>query len=216
MSFRACREISHTSPPTSTWAFVSFLRSIPAAETEALYLLGDIWDFWYEYRDVVPKGYVRVFGALADLMDAGVKVYFFSGNHDIWTYHYFEEQGMKRLEQPFVKEIGSTNTIPGVKNETMGLRPKDRDEQVMCNVLFCDSVAFRLFGIELLEKFKEPQSNSFYMTETTFAAMTGQPYGNHSFEAVQASHVRVIITSNTAAPAHAKGAQVAEICIYGE
>jgi putative ABC transport system permease protein len=87
---------------------------------------------------------------------------------------------------PFVKEIGSTNTIPGVKNETMGLRPKDRDEQVMCNVLFCDSVAFRLFGIELLEKFKEPQSNSFYMTETTFAAMTGLPYGNHSFEAVQA------------------------------
>ena len=74
---------------------------------------------------------------------------------------------------PFVKEIGSTNTIPGVKNETMGLRPKDRDEQVMCNVLFCDSVAFRLFGIELLEKFKEPQDNSFYMTETTFAAMTG-------------------------------------------
>ena len=80
--------------------FVSFLRSIPAAETEALYLLGDIWDFWYEYRDVVPKGYVRVFGALTDLMDAGVKVYFFPGNHDVWAYGYFEELGMKILEQP--------------------------------------------------------------------------------------------------------------------
>ena len=86
--------------------FVSFLRSIPAAETEALYLLGDIWDFWYEYRDVVPKGYVRVFGALTDLMDAGVKVYFFPGNHDIWAYGYFEELGMKILEQPYVTEIG--------------------------------------------------------------------------------------------------------------
>ena len=53
--------------------FVDFLRSLPP-QTEALYLLGDIWDFWYEYRDVVPKGYVRVFGALADLMDRGVKV----------------------------------------------------------------------------------------------------------------------------------------------
>ena len=56
--------------------FAGFLRSLPE-NTEALYLLGDIWDFWYEYRDVVPKGYVRVFSALQDLMDRGVKVYFF-------------------------------------------------------------------------------------------------------------------------------------------
>lgn len=85
--------------------FVQFLRSIPKDETEALYLLGDIWDFWYEYRDVVPKGYVRVFAALADLMDSGVSVYFFQGNHDVWTYSYFEELGMKRLVQPALVEI---------------------------------------------------------------------------------------------------------------
>ena len=85
--------------------FVSFLREIPAEETDALYLLGDIWDFWYEYRDVVPKGYVRVFAALCDLMDRGVKVFFFQGNHDVWTYSYFEELGMKRLEQPYVTDI---------------------------------------------------------------------------------------------------------------
>ncbi len=84
--------------------FVGFLRSLPE-ETDALYLLGDIWDFWYEYRDVVPKGYVRVFAALTDLMDRGVKVYFFQGNHDVWTYSYFEELGMIRLEQPCVVEI---------------------------------------------------------------------------------------------------------------
>ncbi len=56
--------------------FVRFLKSIPKERCRALYLLGDIWDFWYEYRDVVPKGYVRVFSALIDLMDSGVKVYF--------------------------------------------------------------------------------------------------------------------------------------------
>ena len=82
---------------------VSFLQSLPQ-ETEAVYLLGDIWDFWYEYRDVVPKGYVRVFAALMQLMDRGVKVCFFQGNHDVWTYSYFEELGMKRLEQPYVME----------------------------------------------------------------------------------------------------------------
>ena len=86
--------------------FVDFLRGIPVEETEALYLLGDIWDFWYEYRDVVPKGYVRVFAALMDLMDAGVKVYFFTGNHDIWAYSYFRELGMTVLEQPYVTAIG--------------------------------------------------------------------------------------------------------------
>ena len=84
--------------------FVSFLRNLPQ-ETAALYMLGDIWDFWYEYRDVVPKGYVRVFAALTQLMDRGVKVYFFQGNHDIWTYSYFEELGMTRLVQPCKVEI---------------------------------------------------------------------------------------------------------------
>ena len=85
--------------------FVRFLRDIPAERTETLYLLGDIWDFWYEYRDVVPRGYVRVFAALTDLMDRGVKVRFFTGNHDIWAYSYFESLGMERMEQPAVVEI---------------------------------------------------------------------------------------------------------------
>ena len=85
--------------------FVDFLRSIDPERTESLYLLGDIWDFWYEYHDVVPKGYVRVFSALMDLMDAGVKVFFFQGNHDIWCYHYFESLGMVKLQQPYRTEI---------------------------------------------------------------------------------------------------------------
>ncbi len=86
--------------------FVKFLNSIPKVRTMALFMLGDIWDFWYEYRDVVPKGYVRVFASLMDLMDAGVKVYFFQGNHDIWCYHYFESMGIEILQQPFPLEIG--------------------------------------------------------------------------------------------------------------
>jgi UDP-2,3-diacylglucosamine hydrolase len=85
--------------------FVRFLKDIPVYRTQAIYLLGDIWDFWYEYRDVVPKGYSRVFAMLQDLMSAGVKIYFFQGNHDIWCYHYFEELGMIRLKQPCVMEI---------------------------------------------------------------------------------------------------------------
>ena len=91
-------------PADREMRFVSFLKGLPQ-ETAAVYLLGDVWDFWYEYRDVVPKGYVRVFSALMDLMDRGTEVYFFQGNHDIWTYSYFESMGMKRLVQPCLVEI---------------------------------------------------------------------------------------------------------------
>ena len=86
--------------------FVKFLKGIDPSATQALYLLGDIFDFWYEYRFVVPKGGVRVLGAITDLIDAGVKVYFFQGNHDLWTFSYFEELGMVKLQQPHVVEIG--------------------------------------------------------------------------------------------------------------
>ena len=108
--------------------FVSFLKGIPVAETEALYLLGDIWDFWYEYRDVVPKGYTRVFAALQDLMDAGVKVFFFEGNHDIWSYRYFEELGMVRCTQPYVTTIGGRRFCLGHGD---GLGPGMRGYKLM-------------------------------------------------------------------------------------
>ena len=81
--------------------FIAFLKGIPTASAQALFLLGDIWDFWYEYRDVVPRTGSRVVAALVGLMDAGVQVWFCPGNHDIWTYSYFESLGMRRFDQPF-------------------------------------------------------------------------------------------------------------------
>lgn len=84
--------------------FIDFLKSIEQ-DAKALYLLGDIWDFWYEYRDVVPKTGARVIAQLIRLMDLGVEVFFFEGNHDIWTFSYFESLGMKKLHQPYFLEI---------------------------------------------------------------------------------------------------------------
>lgn len=92
---------------------MSFLKGIPAEQTQALYLLGDIWDFWYEYRDVVPRGYVKVFSALMNLMESGVRVFFFAGNHDIWCYSYFRELGMSVLEQPYQTTIGGSRFLLG-------------------------------------------------------------------------------------------------------
>lgn len=85
--------------------FMGFLNSLPE-NTRALYLLGDIFDFWYEYKYVIPRGHTRVLGKLAELSDRGIDIYFFKGNHDIWAYGYFEQElGVKVLEQPYVVDI---------------------------------------------------------------------------------------------------------------
>lgn len=77
---------------------VRFLHSIkPTAKR--LYLLGDVLDYWYEYRTVVPRGFTRFFGALADLADSGVEVTWFIGNHDIWIFDYLpNEIGMRVVD----------------------------------------------------------------------------------------------------------------------
>lgn len=115
-------------PQAREAVFVKFLKEIPRYETDAVYLLGDIWDFWYEYKDVVPRGYVRVFAALLDLMDAGVKVYFFRGNHDIWAYSYFSELGMTVLKQPYFVTIGGRKFCLGHGD---GLGPGDYGYKLM-------------------------------------------------------------------------------------
>lgn len=61
-------------------------------DCEALYLLGDMIDFWFEYREAVPKGYARFFGKLAEFTDAGIPVYWFAGNHDIWLFDYVQKE----------------------------------------------------------------------------------------------------------------------------
>ncbi len=63
--------------------------------------LGDVFDFWFEYKTVVPKGFVRFFGKVSELIDKGVEIHFFTGNHDIWAFEYFEKEiGMIVHHQP--------------------------------------------------------------------------------------------------------------------
>ncbi len=88
--------------------FTDFLNTLPQ-ETSSLYLLGDIFDFWYEYKYVIPKGFARTFGALASLADRGVEIFFIKGNHDLWTFGYLErELGIKILEEASVIDINHT------------------------------------------------------------------------------------------------------------
>ena len=84
---------------------VSFLDSIKN-DADAIYLLGDILDYWYEYKFVVPRGYVRFFGKLAELTDAGIRVVWFKGNHDIWIYDYLpDELGIEVVDGYLIEAI---------------------------------------------------------------------------------------------------------------
>ncbi len=71
--------------------FVAWLDEVKK-DAEAIFLLGDLFDFWFEYKTVVPKGFVRVLGKLAEIRDSGIPVYFFVGNHDLWMQDYFEKE----------------------------------------------------------------------------------------------------------------------------
>jgi len=80
--------------------FIAWLDKIKA-DADTLFLLGDLFDFWFEYKTVVPKGFVRVLGKIAELHDGGIKIHFFVGNHDLWMRDYFEtELGITVYHKP--------------------------------------------------------------------------------------------------------------------
>ena len=71
--------------------FIAWLNEVKE-DAAAIFLLGDLFDFWFEYKTVVPKGFVRGLGKLAEIRDSGIPIHFFVGNHDLWMHGYFEEE----------------------------------------------------------------------------------------------------------------------------
>jgi UDP-2,3-diacylglucosamine hydrolase len=82
---------NHASSLEREKIIVQFLDEVKNDASE-IFLVGDMFDFWYEYRQVVPKGYVRLLGKLAELTDAGIQMHFFVGNHDMWMRDYFQKE----------------------------------------------------------------------------------------------------------------------------
>ncbi|MET3114656.1 UDP-2,3-diacylglucosamine hydrolase [Pedobacter sp. CG_S7] len=83
---------------------VNWLNEIEPSCSE-LFLMGDIFDFWFEYQMVIPKGFIRLQGKLAQMSDNGIKIYFFKGNHDMWVNDYFStEMGIQIISEEYVIE----------------------------------------------------------------------------------------------------------------
>lgn len=87
--------------------FVEWLDEISSDAAE-IYLMGDVFDFWFEYKTVIPKGFVRLFGKLAELTDSGIKIFLFKGNHDIWAFNYLKnELNVEICRKPKIKTLNN-------------------------------------------------------------------------------------------------------------
>ncbi|MCF8226624.1 MAG: UDP-2,3-diacylglucosamine diphosphatase [Bacteroidales bacterium] len=102
---------------------VQWLHSIEHNAKE-LWLLGDVFDYWFEYKKVVPRGFIRFIGKLADLADKGTEIHIFPGNHDVWFFDYFpDEIGAKIHHDPVIIKFGNKTFY---LSHGDGLTKKDR------------------------------------------------------------------------------------------
>ena len=117
--------------------FLAWLDEIKH-DAQILFLMGDLFDFWHEWKYVVPKGYVRILGKLAELKDSGIDIYFFVGNHDLWMKDYLEEEiGIPVFFEKQYYEISGKNFLLAHGD---GLGPGDKGYKRM-KKLFTNPIA---------------------------------------------------------------------------
>ncbi|WP_299115774.1 UDP-2,3-diacylglucosamine diphosphatase [uncultured Winogradskyella sp.] len=103
--------------------FVAWLDEVKG-DAAAIFLLGDLFDFWFEYKTVVPKGFTRTLGKLAEISDSGIPIHYFVGNHDLWMNGYFEEElGIPVYHKPQEFKLGNKDFFIGHGD---GLGPGDK------------------------------------------------------------------------------------------
>ncbi|SDB61146.1 UDP-2,3-diacylglucosamine hydrolase [Flavobacteriaceae bacterium MAR_2010_188] len=111
--------------------FVSWLDTIKK-DAAAIFLLGDLFDFWFEYKEVIPKGFTRTLGKLAEITDSGIPIYYFVGNHDLWMHGYFEEElNIKVYHRPMEFTFNNKSFLVGHGD---GLGPGDKGYKRMKRV----------------------------------------------------------------------------------
>ena len=133
----------HASSLKREKCIVRFLSEIKE-DAAAIFIVGDLFDFWYEYKKVVPKGFVRILGKMAELTDSGIPLYFFVGNHDMWMSGYFEnELNIPVYYEPKNFEFNGKKFLIGHGD---GLGPGDRGYKFLKKI-FRNKACQWLFGL---------------------------------------------------------------------
>lgn len=111
---------------------VNWLNSI-ATDAEMLFLVGDVFDYWFEYKHAVPNGFTRLLGTLGEMADAGIPIHFFTGNHDMWMFRYLtDEMGIPVYREPVRFELSGHSFLVGHGD---GLGPGDVGYKLLKKVL---------------------------------------------------------------------------------
>ncbi|MBQ0158930.1 MAG: UDP-2,3-diacylglucosamine diphosphatase [Bacteroidales bacterium] len=131
------------SPRMQERCLVNFLDSIKH-KAAAVYMLGDMFDFWHEYRTVVPKGFTRFLGKISELTDRGVEVHFFTGNHDLWVGDYMETECGVTLHRESAETIELYDKLFFLAHGD-GLGRRDR-KFLLLRSIFHNRVCQRLFA----------------------------------------------------------------------
>jgi UDP-2,3-diacylglucosamine hydrolase len=187
----------HLGAPTHTQSLerekkiVQFLDQIKR-ETGMLFILGDMFDFWFEYRKVVPKGYVRLLAKIAEFSDNGIPVYFFTGNHDMWVKDYFEKElGMIVLHQPKVFDLSGKKFLIGHGD---GLGPGDHGYKRLKKIFrnpFCQwlfSLIPPALGIGIADYFSKTSRAKTGISEQRFLGEEKEWLIHYCREKLQKSH----------------------------
>jgi len=133
----------HESSLVREKAVIRFLE-IAKLDAAVIFIVGDLFDFWFEYKKVVPKGFVRVLGKLAEITDSGIPIHFFVGNHDMWMDGYFEaELNIPVYHEPKEFQFNDKKFLVGHGD---GLGPGDHGYK-MLKKIFRNPVCKFLFGI---------------------------------------------------------------------
>lgn len=115
-----------------------------ASDASELYLLGDIFDYWFEYRSGIPSGFEKFLGKIGELRNGGLPIYFFTGNHDLWMKSYFEEEyGIPVYHKPITKSFDSKKLYLGHGD---GLGPGDTNYKLMKKI-FTNPICQRAFSL---------------------------------------------------------------------
>lgn len=133
---------NHASSLVREKKVVAWLDSIKH-DAFTIFLLGDLFDFWFEYKKVIPKGFTRFMGKLAELQDSGIDIQIFVGNHDIWMFDYLpQELGVKIQREPSVLSIGKEKLLIGHGD---GLGPGDPTYKYL-KMIFTSPISHWLFA----------------------------------------------------------------------
>ena len=199
--------------------FVKWLDEIKN-DAKEIYLLGDIFDFWYEYKHVAPRGFTRTLGKIAEITDSGTPVHFFAGNHDLWIFDYLtEETGVILHREKLIKEFNGKKFLLAHGD---GLGPHDKGFKRMKKVFtngFAQWMFSRIhpnFAFWVAKKWSRSSRDSYSKSQMQFKGEDGEWLILYAKEKLKTQHYDYFIFGHRHVPIDIKIGESSQFINLGD